>query len=83
MDTVCVNAIQSTAGVAPSHDIFNGEVCVVAATYSLRMRTAGWTHDQYNLASVIQEMDALCVNAMLHINGPELHAGSTISVYRH
>ena len=43
--------------------ICNGNVCV-ADSYTLHMRTAGWTQHRYNLVSVMQEMDAVSVNAM-------------------
>ena len=33
------------------------------------MRTAGWTHHRYNLMSVINVMDALCVDAMRSSHG--------------
>ena len=48
---------------APCLIICNGYVCV-SDSYTLHMRTAGWTQQRYYLVSVIRKKDAVCVNAM-------------------
>ena len=48
---------------APCHTGCNACVCV-ADRYTLYMKTARWTQHRYNIVSVMQGMDAVCVNAM-------------------
>ena len=64
MDAVCVDAMRSSHCLMhPCQIIINGYVCI-ADSYTLHMRTAGWTHHQYHLVSVRRVMDAVCIDAM-------------------
>ena len=54
---------QTALLAASCHIVCNGYVCV-ADSYTLHMRTAGWTQHRYNRVSVMQEMAAESVNVM-------------------
>ena len=54
---------QPASLAAPCQIILNGYVCV-ADSYTLHMRTAGWTQQRYYLVSLMRETDAVCVSAV-------------------